>query len=128
VRDTGLLHSLLALDKFVTLEGHPRLGASWEGFALEQVLRHTGDRDAYFWGTHAGAELDLLITLRGKRHGFEFKYGDAPTMTKSIHIALQDLNLRHLSVVYPGRQSYDLDRRVEVVAIRDLPGKLAKLG
>lgn len=126
VRDTGLLHSLLALDRFAALEGHPRLGASWEGFALEQVLRHTGDRDAYFWGTHAGAELDLLVTLRGKRHGFEFKYGDAPAMTKSMHIALQDLKLQRLFVVYPGKESYALERQVEVVAIHDLAGKLAK--
>jgi predicted AAA+ superfamily ATPase len=128
VRDTGLLHSLLTLDKFAALEGHPRLGASWEGFALEQVLRHTGDRDAYFWGTHAGAELDLLIALRGKRYGFEFKYRDAPVMTKSMHIALEDLKLKQLFVVYPGKESYALERHVEVVAIRDLPGKLAKLG
>ena len=128
VRDTGLLHSLLTLDKFAALEGHPRLGASWEGFALEQVLRHTGDRDAYFWGTHAGAELDLLITLRAKRYGFEFKYSDAPAMTKSMHIALEDLKLKQLFVVYPGKESYPLARQVEVVAIRDLPGKLAKIG
>lgn len=128
VRDSGLLHSLLALDKFAALEGHPRLGASWEGFALEQVLRHTGDRDAYFWGTHAGAELDLLINLRGQRFGFEFKYGDAPALTKSMHIALQDLKLRRLFVIYPGKESYALDRRVEVVAIRHLPDKLAALG
>ena len=126
-RDTGLLHSLLALGNFAALEGHPRLGASWEGFALEQVLRHTGDRDAYFWGTHAGAELDLMVTLQGKRHGFEFKYGDAPTLTKSMHIALQDLKLKHLFVVYPGKESYALERRVEVVSIRHLPEKLAAL-
>ena len=128
VRDTGLLHTLLALGDFAALEGHPRLGASWEGFALEQVLRHTGDRDAYFWGTHAGAELDLLVTLKGKRHGFEFKYGDAPTFTKSMHIALQDLKLARLFVVYPGQKSYALDRQVEVISIRDLPGRLAALG
>ena len=128
VRDTGLLHTLLALGDFAALEGHPRLGASWEGFALEQVLRHTGDRDAYFWGTHAGAELDLLVTLKGKRHGFEFKYGDSPTFTKSMHIALQDLKLARLFVVYPGQKSYALDRQVEVISIRDLPGRLAALG
>jgi uncharacterized protein len=126
IRDAGLLHSLLALDRFAALEGHPRLGASWEGFALEQVLQHTGDRDAYFWGTHAGAELDLLVTLRGKRHGFEFKYGDAPAMTKSMHIALHDLQLQRLFVIYPGEESYALDRRVEMVAIQDLAGKLAR--
>jgi hypothetical protein len=128
VRDTGLLHSLLALENFAALEGHPRLGASWEGFALEQVLRHTGDRDAYFWGTHAGAELDLLVTRRGQRHGFEFKYGDAPALTKSMHIALQDLKLARLFVVYPGRESYPMAERVEAVSIQHLPEKLASLG
>lgn len=127
VRDSGLLHALLALDNFAALEGHPRLGASWEGFALAEVLRHTGDRDAYFWGTHAGAELDLMVTLRGQRVGFEFKYGDAPVMTKSMHIALQDLKLKRLFVVYPGKKFYPLDDSVEVVSVQDLPGKLATL-
>ncbi len=127
VRDSGLLHALLALGDFAALEGHPRLGVSWEGFALEQVLRHTGDRDAYFWATYAGAELDLLVTLRGKRYGFEFKYGDAPTLTKSMHIALQDLKLEHLFVAYPGKTSYALDRRVDVISVQLLPEKLAAL-
>lgn len=127
VRDTGLLHSLLALDTFAALEGHHKLGASWEGFAIEQILSHTGDRDAYFWGTHAGAELDLMITLQGKRYGFEIKYGDAPALTKSMHIALQDLQLERLFVVYPGPQSYPLHEKVEVISIRHLPEKLAPL-
>jgi len=127
VRDTGLLHSLLALPGFTTLEGHPRLGASWEGFALEQVLRHSGEREAYFWATHAGAELDLLLTLKGKRYGFEFKYGDAPTLTKSMRIALQDLRLKHLFVVYPGKESYLLGPQVDVISIQRLPAKLVEL-
>src|ERR1019366_3810544 len=71
IRDSGLLHALLGLDSFHALEGHHKLGASWEGFALEQVLRITGDREAYFWATHAGAELDLLVNWRGQRWGFE---------------------------------------------------------
>lgn len=128
VRDTGLLHSLLALPGFTSLEGHPRLGASWEGFALEQVLRHSGEREAYFWATHAGAELDLMLTLKGKRYGFEFKYGDAPTLTKSMHIAVQDLRLKHLFVVYPGKESYLLGPQVDVISIQRLPEKLAELG
>jgi predicted AAA+ superfamily ATPase len=127
VRDTGLLHTLLALGDFAALEGHPRLGASWEGFALEQVLRHAGDREAYFWATYAGAELDLLTTLRGKRYGFEFKYGDAPTVTKSMQIARQDLKLKRLFVVYPGKESYPLGDDVEVISIQSLPDKLAAL-
>lgn len=99
------------------MEGHPKLGASWEGFALEQVLRLTGDRDAYFWATHAGAELDLLITWKAKRYGFEFKYGDAPALSKSMHVALSDLKLEQLFVVYPGPQSYRLHEHVEMLSI-----------
>ncbi len=127
VRDTGLLHSLLALPDFAALQGHPRLGASWEGFALEQVLRHAAAREAYFWATHAGAELDLMVTFKGKRYGFEFKYGDAPGLTKSMHIARQDLKLHHLFVVYPGKESYALDASADLISIQELPDKLAAL-
>lgn len=127
VRDTGLLHSFLEIGDIAVLEGHPRLGASWEGFALEQTLRHAGDRDAYFWATHSGAELDLLVTLKGKRYGFEFKYGDAPGLTKSMHVARQDLKLHHLFVVYPGKESYALDARSDVLSIEALPEKMAAL-
>jgi uncharacterized protein len=127
VRDTGLLHALLALNDFAALEGHPRLGASWEGFALEQVLRWTGEREAYFWATHAGAELDLMLTINSQRFGFEFKYADAPVLTKSIHIARQDLRLRHLFVVYPGRDTYPLDSAADVISIQELPEKLAAI-
>src|SRR6185436_4368508 len=74
VRDSGLLHALLGLDSFQALEGHHKLGASWEGFALEQVMHIFGGQEAYFWATHSGAELDLLVHSRCKRRGFEFKY------------------------------------------------------
>src|SRR6266516_3837327 len=124
VRDSGLLHSLLGLPEFAALEGHPKMGASWEGFALEQVLRWTGDREAYFWATHAGAELDLLVLRDGKRIGFEFKHSDAPTLTKSMHIALNDLKLQRLFVLYPGHQSYQLHQKVEVVSVQSLPAVL----
>jgi len=124
VRDSGLLHTLLGLHEFAALEGHPKLGASWEGFALEQVLRWTGDREAYFWATHAGAELDLLVLRNGKRVGFEFKHSDAPTLTKSMHIALNDLKLQRLFVLYPGDQSYQLHQKVEVVSVQSLPAVL----
>ena len=124
VRDSGLLHTLLGLHEFAALEGHPKLGASWEGFALEQVLRWTGDRDAYFWATHAGAELDLLVLRNGKRVGFEFKHSDAPTLTKSMHIALNDLKLQRLFVLYPGHESYQLHQKVEVVSVQSLPAVL----
>lgn len=95
VRDSGLLHALLQLRDIGDLEAHPKFGASWEGFALEQVLATTGSDDAYFWGTHAGAELDLLLIRHGRRYGVEFKAAAAPAMTRSLHIAREDLTLGH---------------------------------
>jgi uncharacterized protein len=128
LRDSGVLHELLGVDSFARLEGHPKLGASWEGFVIEEVLRVTGDRQAYFWGTHSGHELDLLVFVNGQRIGVEVKYGDAPALTKSMHVALQDLKLKHLLVVYPGSNGYPLAPGVEVVSLRQLPEKLAALG
>jgi predicted AAA+ superfamily ATPase len=127
VRDSGLLHALLGLDSFHALEGHHKLGASWEGFALEQVLRISSDREAYFWATHAGAELDLLVNSRGRRWGFEFKYSDAPGMTKSMHIALEDLKLERIFVVYPGKDAYPLHERVEALALAHLHERMAEV-
>ncbi len=126
LRDSGVLHGLLHLESRRRLEEHPKVGASWEGFAIEQVLSITGDRDAYFWATHNGAELDLLVEWQGKRLGFEFKYGDAPGLTKSMHIALRDLKLDQLFVVYPGGQSFPLGPKAELVGIRDLPTRLER--
>ena len=117
LRDTGLLHALLGVDSFRFLQGHPKLGASWEGFVIEEILQLVGERSAYFWATQAGAELDLLLLVGGDRYGIEVKYADAPGMTKSIRIAVSDLGLRKLFVVYPGSTSYDLDKRVAVVPL-----------
>ena len=128
VRDSGLLHCLMRQESFADLEAHPKLGASWEGFALEQVLSLTGDRDAYFWGTHGGAELDLLVLRRGRKYGFEFKYGDGPSLTKSMHVALNDLKLERLFVVHPGAHSYEMNDRTEAVAITNLRARLAEAG
>ena len=127
VRDVGLLHALLDLQTHAQLMGHPKVGASWEGFAVEQVLSLLRVRDAYFWGTHQGAELDLLVTRGGKRYGFEMKLSDAPTVTKSMRIALADLGLAKLFIVYPGKESYPLDAQIEVVSIRELAARLAPL-
>lgn len=120
VRDPGLLHALLGLGEKSALEGHPKLGASWEGFALEQVLALTGERNVYFWATHAGAELDLLLFSGGRRFGIELKYGDAPRVTRSMRIAIEDLELERLFVVHPGSESFPLDERIEGVSILDL--------
>ena len=127
VRDSGLLHCLTNVESPEVLEAHHKLGASWEGFALEQVLRVTGDQQAYFWATHSGAELDLLVHWRGKRWGFEFKYSDAPVMTKSMHITLEDLKLERIFTVYPGKEAYPMHERVEALPLAQLHERLEKL-
>ena len=123
VRDSGILHSLLEVTMSRTLAGHPGLGASFEGFAIEQALSCLDTRNAYFWRSHSGAELDLLVIRGGQRYGFEFKYSDAPRSTRSMRMALEDLRLEQLWVVYPGDRSYALDERLSVVPIHRL-GKL----
>jgi len=117
LRDSGLLHWHLGIRSMAELRAHPRYGASWEGFAMEQVLALTGDRDAYFWATQNGGELDLLLLRRGKRWGFEFKCSDAPSMTKSMHMALADLGLERIWAVYPGKQRYRMHDRVEALPL-----------
>jgi hypothetical protein len=129
IRDTGILHTLLQIRTLSDLQGHPKLGASWEGFALEHVIAAFGTRDAYFWATHAGAELDLLVMSQGRRLGFEFKYADAPGRSRSMLVALEDLKLEHLWIVYPGAQEYSLDEKITVCPlhdIADLPSKLSR--
>ncbi len=124
LRDSGLLHTLLGIPSFRALEGHPKLGASWEGFALEEILLLAGDRNAFFWATQSGAELDLLLFWEGRRYGVEIKYADAPGFTKSMRIALEDLRLARLFVAYPGVESYALEQRVEVVPMQLLRQRL----
>ncbi len=119
IRDSGILHTLLNLPENNILS-HPKLGGSWEGFIIEQILDLANVREAYFWATHAGAELDLLIFKNGKRIGFEIKYADAPTRTKSMTIALEDLRLDILYVIYPGRESYPIDKNIQVVGVKEL--------
>ena len=120
IRDSGLLHSLIQVSTLAGLQGHPKIGSSWEGFALEHVIRVFRTRDAYFWATHAGAELDLMVTIAGRRHGFEFKYADAPGRNRSMHIAIKDLGLEHLWVIYPGDQQYVLDNKITVIPLEEI--------
>jgi predicted AAA+ superfamily ATPase len=127
VRDSGLLHSLLGLGDKASVESHPKLGASWEGFALEQVIKATGSRDLYFWATHGGAELDVLWIRGAKRFGLELKYGDAPRTSRSMHLAIEDLALERLFVVHPGRESHVLTDRIEALSILDLHRRLRAL-
>lgn len=119
VRDSGLMHVLLSLQGETVL-AHPKLGASWEGFVIEQILEMTSCRDYYFWATHAGAELDLLLFLDGKRIGVEIKFTDAPRRTKSMLHALNDLKLDMLYVVYPGARSYPIDPMIKAIGVNDL--------
>ena len=120
LRDSGLLHTLLGLATERDVLSHPKAGASWEGFAIEEALRTIRPEAAYFWATHTGAELDLLLFVRGRRYGVEVKFQDAPRLTPSMRIALEDLGLRRLSVLYPGDRRYPLDRRVDVVPLAEL--------
>ena len=117
IRDSGVLHALLGIPNIINLNAHPKVGASWEGYCIEQILSLTGDRDAYFWATHSGAELDLLIFHQGKRLGFEFKYSDQPTTTKSMRVAQQDLSLDHLYVVHPGEHEFPLDETITAIPL-----------
>lgn len=116
-RDTGLLHTLMGTQSLPQLLAHPQCGASWEGFALEQVLRIAQPDAAYFWATHAGAELDLLMFKGQQRVGVEFKRADAPRVTPSMHIAMHDLKLDALYVVYPGEHRFKLADGIEAVPL-----------
>jgi uncharacterized protein len=127
VRDTGLLHALHGLGTFNELLGHPKLGASWEGFVIEQLISLFDTRDTYYWGTHNGAELDFMTMPGGRRHGFEIKYTDAPGPTKSMHTALADLGLAHLWVIYPGDKRYGLTEKISVVPAAELPTLVGEL-
>jgi predicted AAA+ superfamily ATPase len=115
VRDSGILHALLHLTDSDAVLAHPKAGASWEGFLLEQVLHHARPDEAYFWATHQGAELDLLMFKHGRRVGVEFKLADAPKLTPSMRIAVTDLKLDRLLVVYPGNKPYTLATGVDVI-------------
>jgi predicted AAA+ superfamily ATPase len=129
LRDSGILHSLLGLGQRMQVLSHPKLGASWEGFALEQVIHIAGaDRDAYYYRTHAGAELDLMVVRRGKRYGFEFKHQDAPTVTKSMHVTMKDLGLERLWVIYPGAHQYPLGDRMAAVPLTSAGKILGRAG
>ena len=118
IRDSGILHALLGLRDLTQVQSNPKLGGSWEGFALEQVIRLAGaERESYFYKTYAGAELDLLVMRGGKRYGFEFKYADAPGTSKSMHNVMADLKLDRLWVVYPGEGRYPLNDRMEALPL-----------
>jgi predicted AAA+ superfamily ATPase len=119
-RDSGLLHQLLGIRTEGDLLSHPKSGASWEGYAIEETLKLTESDGAYFWATHTGAELDLLILKQGRRYGVEAKRQDAPRITPSMRSALADLGLDHLTVLYPGTRRYLLHDQITVVPLSEL--------
>lgn len=122
LKDSGVLHTLLNLRSLKDLEGHPKIGASWEGFVLEQVLRRLGASkdECFFWATHSGAELDLLIVRGRKRLGFEIKRTSAPKITPSMRMALKDLNLQSLDIIHAGDESYRMHKNIRAVSIVNL--------
>jgi predicted AAA+ superfamily ATPase len=120
-RDTGLLHGLLDIPDKSALTRHPKLGPSWEGFALEEIVRAigAGPEDIWFWATHGGAELDLLVARGTRREGFEFKYTDRPASTRSMHIAIESLKLERLTVIYPGERHIPLAEKIEAIGLAE---------
>jgi predicted AAA+ superfamily ATPase len=122
IRDSGLLHALLNLPTKWDIEGHPKLGASWEGFIIDQLVQQLGvdPEETYHWRTHQGAELDLLVVRGGLRLGFEVKRTVAPTLTPSMRSAMHDLKLKSLTVVHAGDQTFPLSKQVQAVAFRDV--------
>src|SRR3990167_5501241 len=120
-RDSGIFHALIGIDSIADLQMHPQLGHSWECFAIEEIIRfHQADsQDCYFWETHQGAELDLLLMKNNKRIGFEIKYSSSPKLTKSIHIACEDLKLDQCFIIYPGDVDFPLNKSVQAVGLKN---------
>jgi len=122
MRDSGLYHALMSVETEVQLQSTPKLGASWEGFALESICRvlNREEQELYFWRTHSGSELDLLWQWGGLNWGVEFKYQDAPRLTRSMKAAMEELELAGLWVIYPGRTSYRLAEKILVLPLCDI--------
>ncbi len=129
MRDSGILHTLLGIKESMAMFAHPKVGFSWEGFVIEQLIRLIpSDQPPYFYKTHGGTELDLLLHLGTKRYGFEFKMNDQPTLTKSMHMVLDDLELEKLFIVYPGKNHFRLHPKIETLPVTDWAGVLQNEG
>jgi len=120
LRDSGVLHSLLSISGYHDLLSHPRLGASWEGFVIEQILQALRPQEAFFWSTYSGAEIDLFLHHGGKRLGFEVKFNEAPRVSRSMRMALNDLALNHLWVIYPGETRYPVEDHITVLPLGEI--------
>jgi len=121
VRDTGLLHLLLGIQNERDFKNHPKRGASWEGYVIEELFKKFQPDESYFWATHNRAELDLLFIKDGRKIGFEVKLHERPALTPSMRIATRDLKLKKLFVIYPGKENYRLDDRIQTLSISDVP-------
>jgi predicted AAA+ superfamily ATPase len=122
IADSGLLHTLLNLITFRDLNAHPKVGASWEGFVIQAVIRRLGAHsdECYFWATHSGAEIDLVVVRGKQRLGFEVKLTSSPKITPSMRTALVDLRLKRLDVLYAGDQTYPLANKIRAVPVERL--------
>ena len=120
IRDTGILHTLLELNSYSALMSHPKVGASFEGLVIEHIINRLRSRNCYFWGTHAGAELDLLVMVNGKRYGFEVKFSDSISTSRSMRSAIQNLRLEHLWIVHPGTENHQLDKTISMVSVEHI--------
>jgi predicted AAA+ superfamily ATPase len=129
VRDTGLLHALLGIPSQLDLSGHPKIGASWEGFVIDQIIAQLrlNTSEYYFWRTYQGAELDLLVVRGRQRIGFEIKHTSAPALTPSMHTALADLKLDSINVVHAGAHSFPMAKHIRAVGAGDLADSLTSL-
>lgn len=127
IRDTGVLNSLLGLKTEAEILRHPSCGASWEGYVIEEVIHLVEPDDVYYWATYNGAEIDLVFFKGGRMYGVEIKRADAPTMTASMRIALEDLELERIAVIYPGEKRYDLDEKVSVVPFDNITGGMKEM-
>ena len=120
LRDTGLLHSLLDIPDWHSLLGQPKIGASWEGYVIEQILQTLHPSQAYFWATHSGAEIDLVFPYKGSKFGVEVKFNEAPKITASMRSARKELRLDHLWIIYPGKESYPVAEKISVCSLSDI--------
>lgn len=127
IRDTGILHALLGLKNASETLKHPRCGASWEGFVIEEVIRYVDPDDVYFWATHNGAEIDLVFSKNGRMYGIECKRADAPDLTPSMRIALDDIKLERIAVIYTGEKRYPLHKKVEVIPFETITGGMREI-
>ncbi len=127
IRDSGILHALLGLKVESDILSYPRCGASWEGYIIEEVIKSVEPDDVYFWATHNGAEIDLVFIKDGRMYGVECKRADAPALTPSMKIALEDLKLERIAVVYPGKQRYSLNKQVVVAPLESVAGGMKEI-